>query len=52
MWSDTEVAVSLNDNNVQIYTKQGKEWIVTETLSEVRVFLSTGPSATTDYLLP
>ncbi|OAX39361.1 WD40 repeat-like protein [Rhizopogon vinicolor AM-OR11-026] len=30
----SQVAVSLNDNNVQIYTKQGKEWIVTETLSE------------------
>ena len=38
--------MSLNDNNVQIYTKQGKEWIVTETLSEVRVFLSHGASAT------
>jgi len=33
---NTEVAVSLNDNNVQIYSKQGKEWILSETLSEVR----------------
>jgi actin related protein 2/3 complex subunit 1A/1B len=30
----SQVAVSLNDNNVQIYSKQGKEWILSETLSE------------------
>ncbi|KAG1754318.1 WD40-repeat-containing domain protein [Suillus lakei] len=30
----SQVAVSLNDNNVQIYAKQGKEWILSETLSE------------------
>jgi actin related protein 2/3 complex subunit 1A/1B len=30
----SQVAVSLNDNNVQIYAKQGKEWIASETLSE------------------
>lgn len=30
----SQVAVSLNDNNVQIYEKQGKEWILSETLSE------------------
>ncbi|KAH7889538.1 WD40-repeat-containing domain protein [Phlebopus sp. FC_14] len=30
----SQVAVSLNDNNVQIYTKRGKEWQVSETLTE------------------
>jgi len=31
----SELALSLNDNNVNIYTKHGKEWQLTETLSEV-----------------
>jgi hypothetical protein len=44
--------VSLNDNNIQIYTRQGKEWVVTETLSEV-CFVFLGPSATaTDRQFP
>ncbi|KAI6157223.1 WD40-repeat-containing domain protein [Pisolithus tinctorius] len=30
----SQLALSLNDNNINIYTKQGKEWQVTETLSE------------------
>ncbi|EGN95627.1 hypothetical protein SERLA73DRAFT_113278 [Serpula lacrymans var. lacrymans S7.3] len=30
----SQVAVSLNDNDVQIYDRRGKEWQVTETLSE------------------
>ncbi|KIJ69152.1 hypothetical protein HYDPIDRAFT_172615 [Hydnomerulius pinastri MD-312] len=30
----SQVAVSLNDNKVLIYAKQGKEWLVTETLAE------------------
>ncbi|KAG1891457.1 WD40-repeat-containing domain protein [Suillus subluteus] len=30
----SQVAVSLNDNNVQIYSKQGKEWVLSETLTE------------------
>jgi actin related protein 2/3 complex subunit 1A/1B len=31
-----EVAVSLNSNDVAIYTKRGSEWTPTETLAEVR----------------
>jgi hypothetical protein len=30
-----EVAVSLNTNDVQIYSRQGPDWVVTEALSEV-----------------
>lgn len=30
----SQLALSLNDNNINIYTKRGKEWQVTETLSE------------------
>lgn len=30
-----EVALSLNDNKSQIYVKEGKEWVPTETLAEV-----------------
>lgn len=30
-----EVAISLNDNKSQIYVKEGKEWMPTETLAEV-----------------
>jgi hypothetical protein len=32
----TEVAVSLNSNDVQIFSRQGNDWKPTETLSEVR----------------
>ena len=31
-----EVALSLNDNKAQIYVKEGKGWVATETLAEVR----------------
>jgi actin related protein 2/3 complex subunit 1A/1B len=34
--SSPEVAVSLNTNDVQIYSRQGPNWAITETLSEVR----------------
>ncbi|KAF8559729.1 WD40 repeat-like protein [Imleria badia] len=30
----SQVALSLNDNKAQIYVKEGKEWVATETLSE------------------
>ncbi|KAF8226787.1 actin-related protein ARPC3 [Tricholoma matsutake] len=30
----SQVAVSLNTNDVQIYSRQGPDWVVTETLSE------------------
>lgn len=33
---ETEVAVSLNSNDVQIFAREGHEWKPTETLSEVR----------------
>jgi actin related protein 2/3 complex subunit 1A/1B len=32
----TELAVSLNSNDVQIYSRSGQEWVPTDTLSEVR----------------
>ena len=34
--SFTEVAVSLNSSDVQIYARQGNDWKPTEVLSEVR----------------
>ena len=34
----TEVAVSLNTNDVQIYSRQGPDWVVTEALSEVCIY--------------
>ena len=30
--------MSLNTNDVQIYSRQGPDWVVTETLSEVCIY--------------
>lgn len=34
----SQVAVSLNSNDAQIFTRQGTTWTSTETLAEVRSF--------------
>lgn len=34
----TELAVSLNSNDAQILSRQGQEWKITESLSEVSSF--------------
>ena len=38
----SELAVSLNSNNAQIFTREGAEWIPTEILSEVRFHIDSG----------
>lgn len=33
--TQSDVAVSLNSNDAQIFSRQGSEWVATETLAEV-----------------
>ena len=43
----SEIAVSLNSNEVRIYARQGNDWNHTETLSEVRVIYTLPKFAST-----
>lgn len=54
----SEVAVSLNSNDAQIFSRQGSEWVATETLAEVCIDNGSGLysnrfiRSTTKSLLP
>ena len=44
----SELAVSLNSNDAQIFARKGAEWIPIETLSEVRFHANSGWYPTPD----